>query len=68
MGPVITDVLALLGRGALFRAPFRNSISRACRPTMRSSGSDFAVQEHFPSLLNRPFSGVHGQKCNLLQV
>ena len=41
-GPVMTDVLALLGRGALFRAPFRNSISRACRPTMRSSAAIFA--------------------------
>jgi hypothetical protein len=26
---VKTDVLALLGRGTLFSAPFRNSISRA---------------------------------------
>ena len=41
-GPVMTDVLALLGRGALFRAPFRNSISRACRPTRRSSAAIFA--------------------------
>ena len=29
-----TDVLALLGRGMLFSAPFRNSISRACRGPM----------------------------------
>ena len=31
-----TDVLALLGRGTLFSAPFRNSISKACLPTIRS--------------------------------
>ena len=35
-----TDVLALLGRGTLFSAPFRNSISRACLPTMRSIRRD----------------------------
>ena len=29
LGPVKTDVLVLLGRGTLFSAPFRNSISRA---------------------------------------
>ncbi|MER9312683.1 hypothetical protein NKI51_25805 [Mesorhizobium australicum] len=38
-GPVITDIVPLLGRGALFRAPFRNSISKACRPTSRSSAA-----------------------------
>ena len=37
IGPVMTDVVALLGRGAFFSAPFRNSISSACLPTMRSS-------------------------------
>src|SRR5438270_8372985 len=42
VGPVKTDVLALLGRGTLFSAPFRNSISRACLPTMRSSAAIFA--------------------------
>src|SRR5262249_37293727 len=42
MGPVITDVFALLDRGALFKAPFRNSISSACRPTMRSRAAIFA--------------------------
>src|SRR5580704_8148702 len=41
-GPATTDVVSLLGRGALFRAPFRNSISRACRPTMRSSAAILA--------------------------
>jgi hypothetical protein len=35
MGPVMTDVIALLGRGAFFSAPFRNSISSACLPTFR---------------------------------
>jgi hypothetical protein len=34
-GPAMTDVIALLGRGALFKVPFKNSISRAWRPTMR---------------------------------
>jgi len=28
----MTDVVALLGRGALLKAPFKDSISRACRP------------------------------------
>ena len=42
IGPAITDVVALLGRGALFRAPFRNSISSACRPTRRSRAAIFA--------------------------
>ena len=42
VGPVKTDVLALLGRGTLFSAPFRNSISSACLPTMRSSAAIFA--------------------------
>jgi hypothetical protein len=35
-GPMTTDVVPLLGGGALFRAPFRNSSSRACLPTSRS--------------------------------
>jgi hypothetical protein len=30
-GPLMTDVVALLGRGAFFSAPFRNSISSAWR-------------------------------------
>jgi hypothetical protein len=38
-GPMMTDVVALLGRGPCFRAPFRNSISSACRPTSRSSAA-----------------------------
>jgi hypothetical protein len=42
IGPVKTDVLALLGRGTLFSAPFRNSISRACLPTRRSIAAIFA--------------------------
>jgi hypothetical protein len=42
VGPVITDVIALLGRGAFLSAPFRNSISSACLPTMRSSAAIFA--------------------------
>jgi HAD superfamily hydrolase (TIGR01509 family) len=33
------DVVALLGCGPCFRAPFRNSISRACLPTSRSSAA-----------------------------
>jgi hypothetical protein len=40
-GSVYSDVLALLGRGTLFSAPFRNSISRACLPTMRSTAAIF---------------------------
>jgi hypothetical protein len=42
LGALITDVVALLGRGAFFSAPFRNSISSACRPTMRSRAAIFA--------------------------
>ena len=38
-GPVMTDVVPLLGRGAFLRAPFRNSSSRACLPTSRSSAA-----------------------------
>src|ERR1700732_2511562 len=44
LGPLITDVVALLGRGAFFSAPFRNSISSACRPTMRSRAAIFAIE------------------------
>src|SRR5215207_7278346 len=36
-GPAITDVGALLGNRPCCRAPFKNSISSACRPTIRSS-------------------------------
>ncbi len=42
LGPLMTDVVALLGRGAFFSAPFRNSISSVCRPTMRSRAAIFA--------------------------
>jgi hypothetical protein len=42
MGPVTMEVLALLGRGACFKAPFSNSISSACRPTIRSSAAILA--------------------------
>ena len=35
-GPAITDVGALVRRGAFFSAPFRNSSSSACLPTSRS--------------------------------
>jgi hypothetical protein len=35
----MTDVVALLGRGAFLSAPFKNSISSACLPTMRSSAA-----------------------------
>jgi hypothetical protein len=38
-GPSITDVGALFGNGPLRRAPFRNSNSRACLPTSRSSAA-----------------------------
>jgi hypothetical protein len=38
MGPVMTDVIALLGRGAFFSAPFRNLISSACLPARCGSG------------------------------
>ncbi len=38
-GPVTTDVVTLLSLGPCFRAPFRNSISRACLPTSRSSAA-----------------------------
>ena len=40
-GPVMTDVFALLGRGALFRAPFKNSISRALPPHHALQSGDF---------------------------
>src|SRR6478752_773316 len=39
VGPAMTDVVALRGRGAFFSAPFKNSISRAWRPTMRSNAT-----------------------------
>src|SRR5215831_9260811 len=42
MGPAVTDVVALLGRGVLLEAPLKNSISSACRPTMRSRAAIFA--------------------------
>ena len=35
----MTDVVALRGRGAFFSAPFKNSISRAWRPTIRSNAT-----------------------------
>jgi hypothetical protein len=38
----MTDVFTLLGSGAFFRTPFRNSISSACRPTMRSNATILA--------------------------
>lgn len=38
-GPTIADVVSLLGRGRGRRAPFRNSSSRACLPTRRSSAA-----------------------------
>ena len=38
-GPVTTEVVPLLGRGACFKAPFSSSISSACRPTSRSSAA-----------------------------
>ena len=38
----MTDVFTLLGRAAFFSAPFRNSISSACRPTMRSNAAILA--------------------------
>src|SRR3954464_260257 len=41
-GPAITDIGALLGTRPCCRAPFRNSISTACRPTIRSSVAIFA--------------------------
>ena len=41
-GPVTTEVVALLGRGACFGAPFRSSISGAWRPTIRSSAAILA--------------------------
>src|SRR5262249_55657717 len=39
----MTDVFTFLGRGAFFRAPFRNSISSACWPTMRSNAAILAL-------------------------
>src|SRR6516162_6123951 len=42
MGPAVMDVVALLGRGVLLEAPLKNSISSACRPTMRSRAAIFA--------------------------
>jgi hypothetical protein len=42
VGPVTTEVVALFGRGACFKAPFNSSISRACRPTNRSRAAILA--------------------------
>src|SRR6266513_5810854 len=61
VGPVMTDVIALLGRGAFLSAPFRNSISSACLPTMRSSAAIFASYSGrrsaaWPSSSNTPAS------------
>ena len=41
-GPVTTEVVALLGRGACFKAPFSSSISSAWRPTIRSRAAILA--------------------------
>ena len=41
-GPVTTEVIALLGRGACFKAPFSSSISSAWRPTIRSRAAILA--------------------------
>src|SRR5215213_5471750 len=41
-GPVTTEVVALLGRDACFKAPFSISISSACRPTIRSRAAILA--------------------------
>src|SRR5262245_20003346 len=38
----MTDVVAFLGRGAFLSAPFRNSSSRAWRPTIRSNAAILA--------------------------
>src|ERR1700712_3218302 len=38
-GPTTTQVLALFGRGACFKAPFSRSSSSACLPTSRSSAA-----------------------------
>ena len=43
-GPLITDVGPLLGNRAERNAPFRNSSSRAWRPTNRSSAAILASQ------------------------
>ena len=40
-GPLITDMGALLGEGLARKAPFKNSISSAWRPTSRSSAPIF---------------------------
>ena len=42
VGPVTTEVVALLGRGACFKAPFSSSISSAWRPTIRSRAAILA--------------------------
>src|SRR5580658_8883882 len=42
VGPVTTEVFALFGRGACFKAPFSSSISSACRPTIRSRAAILA--------------------------
>src|SRR6516225_8350501 len=42
VGPAMTDVVALRGRAAFFTAPLKNSISTACRPTMRSNNAILA--------------------------
>src|SRR5215213_3609003 len=42
VGPVTTEVVALLSRAPPFNAPFRNSISSAWRPTRRSRAAILA--------------------------
>src|SRR5918993_4831149 len=41
-GPATTHIRALLGNRPCCRAPFKNSISSACRPTIRSSATILA--------------------------
>src|SRR3954471_19056292 len=47
-GPAITDIGALLGNRPCCRAPFKNSSSSACRPTIRSSVAILASSGQLP--------------------
>src|SRR6266576_1134736 len=64
-GPAMTDVFTFLGRGAFFRAPFRNSISSAWRPTMRSNA---AILASYSWSRSAAWAGVfvQGARCILL--
>src|SRR4051794_24288098 len=55
-GPVTTEVIALFGRGACFKAPFSSSISSAWRPTIRSRAAILASYSWIRSAACTPSS------------